>query len=61
MSYEEVVRTLATGLAKRYKLPGGDSLADEVLAREKIGTTVLMEGPNPQSPIPKPHIFSKKK
>lgn len=44
LSYEEVVRTLATGLAKRHNLPGGDSLADEVLAREKIGTTVLMEG-----------------
>ena len=44
MSYEKIVRTLATGLATRYNLPGGESLANEVLAREKIGTTVLMEG-----------------
>ena len=44
MSYDEVVRTLVTGLAKRHNLPDGDSLADEVLAREHASTTVLMDG-----------------
>ncbi len=44
MSRDEIVRTLASGLAKRYNLPGGDGLADQVLAREQIGSTVLMDG-----------------
>ena len=44
MSRDEVIRTLASGLAKRHNLPGGDSLADAVLAREQTGSTVLMDG-----------------
>lgn len=44
MSRDEIVRTLASGLAKRHNLPGGDGLADQVLAREQIGSTVLMDG-----------------
>ena len=44
MSRDEVVRALASRLAKRYNLPGGDALADAVLAREQEGSTVLMDG-----------------
>ena len=44
LSYDKVVRTLVTGLASRYNLPGGDALADEVLAREQTSSTVIMEG-----------------
>ena len=44
MSRDEVVRALASRLAKRYNLPGGDALADAVLAREQEGSPVLMGG-----------------
>jgi len=44
LSRDEIVRTLASGLAKRHNLPGGDGLADQVFAREQIGSTVLMDG-----------------
>ena len=44
MSRDEVVRALASKLAKRYNLSGGDALADAVLAREQEGSTVLMDG-----------------
>ena len=44
LSYDKVVRTLVTGLASRYNLPGGEALADEVLAREQASSTVIMEG-----------------
>lgn len=44
MSHDEVVRTLVMGLAKRHNLSGGDALVDEVLAREQVGTTVIMDG-----------------
>ena len=44
MSRDEVIRALASGLAARYHLPGGDDLADQVLAREQIGSTVLLDG-----------------
>ncbi len=44
MSRDEIVRTLASRLAKRYNLQGGDGLADAVFAREQVGSTVLMDG-----------------
>ena len=44
MSRDEVIRTLASRLAKRYNLPEGDGLADAVLAREQIGSTILIDG-----------------
>ena len=44
MSRDEVVRTLITGIATRNKLSGCDGLADDVLAREKASSTVLMDG-----------------
>ena len=44
MSHDEVVRTLVMGLAKRHNLSGGDALVDDVLAREQVGTTVVMDG-----------------
>ena len=44
MSRDEVIRTLASRLAKRYTLPKGDGLADAVLAREQIGSTALIDG-----------------
>ena len=44
MSRDEVIRTLASRLAKRYNLPKGDGLADAVLAREQIGSTALIDG-----------------
>lgn len=44
LSYDEVIRKLVTGLAKRYNLPDGDTRVDEVLAREQVGTTLVMDG-----------------
>ena len=44
MSRDEVIRTLASRLAKRYNLPGSPGLADAVLAREQTGSTVLIDG-----------------
>ena len=44
MSRDEVIRTLIAGVVTRNKLPGCDGLADEVLAREQVGSTVLMDG-----------------
>ena len=44
LSYDELVRTLVTGIAKRHNLPNADSLVKEVLDREKAGTTVVMDG-----------------
>ena len=44
MSRDEVIRTLITGVVTRNKLPGCDGVADEVLAREQISSTVLMDG-----------------
>ena len=44
MSRDEVIRTLIAGVINRNKLPGCDGLADEVLAREQVSSTVLMDG-----------------
>ena len=44
MSRDEVIRALVSGIASRYKLPGGDGLVDEVLAREQADSTVIMDG-----------------
>ena len=44
MSRDEVVRALVSGIVQRNKLPGGDSLADEVLTREQTSSTVIMDG-----------------
>ena len=44
MSRDEVIRTLIAGVVTRNKLPGCDGLADDVLAREQVGSTVLMDG-----------------
>ena len=44
MSRDEVIRTLITGVVTRNKLPGCDGVADEVLAREQVSSTVLMDG-----------------
>lgn len=44
LSYDELVRTLVTGIAKRHNLPDADSLVKEVLDRERAGTTVVMDG-----------------
>ena len=44
LPYDDLVRTLVMGIAKRYDLPDGESLVKEVLAREQAGTTVVMDG-----------------
>ena len=44
MSRDEVIRTLIAGVVTRNKLPGCDGVADEVLAREQVSSTVLMDG-----------------
>ena len=44
MSRDEVIRALVSGIVQRNKLPGGDGLANEVLAREQASSTVIMDG-----------------
>ena len=44
MSRDEVVRALVSGIAMRNKLPEVNGLIEQVLARERVDSTVLMEG-----------------
>ena len=44
MSRDEVIRALVSGIAKRNNLSAGESLAEEVLTRERVDSTVLMDG-----------------
>lgn len=44
MSRDEVVRALVSEIAMRNKLPEVNGLIEQVLARERVDSTVLMEG-----------------
>ena len=44
MSRDEVVRALVSGIVQRNNLPAGSDLANEVLTREQVSSTVIMDG-----------------